>query len=188
MQKDGVKKGTTKLLTRDSRKSEYDPDKTVIISNISDDRFSKNTTDLRRELSTIFGKVNIDICFPTHKGATATYQFVTVEEADRVINNWKSDYFGGSTTIRKPKKGGNYGVIKDVAYDISDEDILNEIKEQYPSVIICKRIIRRDHPLKTIRIKFDNPEDLQKAIANTVILGNCRHQVEESYNNYISVR
>lgn len=64
-----VKKVVTKSLkdgSDNAQKAEYDPNKTVIITQINDNRFSKSTV-IKREISKVFTDVKIDRAYGTAK-------------------------------------------------------------------------------------------------------------------------
>ena len=145
----------------------YDALKTVIIAGHSDNKLN-NSRAMKQEISKSFRSINIDAAYPTSKG-TLVFQFKSKEEADQVISNWDSGFFGGGTSAHKPLQEKKYGAIKDVPLELDDDAVKELVGKRY-GVESCKRIIYRDGKKSHIvQCKFASETDLLKAIDEGII-------------------
>ena len=62
-------------------------------------------------------------------------QFMSPEEASEVLNKWNENCFGEKTRIRKanqPERPLRAVLIRDVPTELSEQDIIDSIVENYP--------------------------------------------------------
>ena len=146
----------------------FDQQKTVLIKGIRDKQYFANSIGLRRNLSKIFPLIAIDIAMTTTSGFVQ-YQFRTKEDADKVMQNWDSNNFGGGTKAIQPQAKTSIGIARDVPIDYTEEELSAEIKENYGATEV-KRLLRNEKPLPLLKVFFDTPELLQQAMASGIKL------------------
>jgi len=98
------------------------------------------------------------------------------------MQNWKSDIFGNNTSIDKYEPGANIisntkfqytsALIKHIPPNFPENIVLNNIKNNYNSVINIKRFIKNGNILNTIKIDFSNNDECLDFINNGFIIGN----------------
>ena len=145
---------------------EYKQQNTVLIKGIKTREYlSKDAIVLKRNLGKIFPQIPhipIDIAMTTTSG-TVQYQFRESEHAERIINGWKSDYFGGGTKAVKPQEQTTIGIARDVPIEYTEDELKEEILEEYNAIDI-KRLMRNGVPIPVVKIFFKAAENLQTAV------------------------
>ena len=77
------------------------------------------------------------VAFNTARG-NIHLEFSTPQEADEVFSNWKSEYLGPQTNIRKATSRSEQksAVIKGVPNDIEEVHIRAILQEKYPGIYV----------------------------------------------------
>ena len=146
---------------------QYDAKKTVIISGFTNTAL-KDSQSLKRAISQHFPFIGIDLAFTSIKG-TITFQFKTEAEADKVINEWKENYFvnkaNNKSKAAKPIEGKVHGVIIDAPLIFTDEEFETVIKKTYQiEDKSCRRMIIKGKRSPLMTVKFTSHAELTKAI------------------------
>ena len=154
---------------------------TVVISNVTDKSKCSSPSIFLKEISKIFVKLkitNINIR-PT---GLIFLQLASETEVQRVLENWRSNYFGGNTKVNvlhHHKKDLMKGVLKNVPTDISEAKILNEVKDEYSKCTKVQRFIKNGTLLPVVLLQFNDENQFSKAIDNGVTIDLMHFQLQE---------
>ena len=145
-------------------------DNVLVLSGALDIEKWKNHGTILREISSHFPCIKLLQSSSKHNGL-AFLTFATTEEAMKVCNAWQPTFFGTSTKVNIYKKGvNNMVIIKNTPTSISESEILNTVKDQYPSCTLSKRFIRNGSPLPIIQLTFDSTTDYNAILANGLVI------------------
>ena len=95
------------------------------------------------------------VAFNTARG-NIHLEFLNSQEADEVFSNWKADYLGTKTSIRKASARGEQrnAVIKGVPKEIEEVHITEILRKKYPGIYV-KRFVKADGTiLQTVKLTF----------------------------------
>lgn len=158
---------------------EFQPEKCVVIEcNGALETFRTLNRDLiRKTLSTNHGPLIIDLInrYKFHSVSPKfIVQFSSQCDVTKVVENWKTDSFEGSTaraTI-KPSSIDLIGMVKGVPLDIKDNTIQEVINSNYTGSIF-HRLYKDGHPLRTVKVTFADTNQVAEAIKNGLLLDSC---------------
>ena len=141
----------------------------------------RTSRDIRKEFNTTYKGMIIKHCRLTASGSI-TFEFENEETAIKVHEDWSTNYYGGNLGMRKPGQSNTTGIIKHVYDDLTEDDMRNEIMENYKDDIDNCEFLKRKADnsfMGLIKVAFKSREKLQKAIDDKIILGDQRYIVEE---------
>ena len=110
-------------------------------------------------------------------GGSYLIEFEDEKSAHEVETNWNEDHFNGNSGIVKPDEPNSTGIVKFVYNDMEEEELKDEIKQNYPGCIF-DLFKRNDVFTGTIKVKFQNEGQLQNAVDNKFKIANRLYLVE----------
>ena len=160
-----------------NKRIEFEREKCFVIDDIK----SKDQVSSDDNIRKIVGnqhKVVIDRISRSRNGKIFV-QLGDQKDVEQVIKNWNQENFGGSTISKSEKPQRKLGVLKGVPLYMTDEDIQAELQNSGYKHADVKRITKQGSPTRALRVRFDNSDDLEKAIKGNVVLQNLVIRVEE---------
>ena len=137
-----------------------------------------NSTKLRREFNKHFKNVIIKEATITAAGSYKL-EFENIEDANTVQNNWKKDYLGGNSGMVKIGEQNSTGLVKFVYDDdLTEEDIEESIKENYPEARI-ELFKKGNNFTGMIKVVFKEERQLEESIKNKFKICNRKYLVEK---------
>ena len=166
---------------KDSTSPKIDNDKKErerIVRKPSDKKI-RNSSFIRGTINKEFPGVVIRECRPTAAGSIYI-EFDTKEDAENIQARWKKEMFGGNEGMFKIDTMKNIGIVKNIVIgDENEEDIKEDIKENYPGA--KPELFKRPDGtfMGTIKIKFCDEKQMQKVVSDRFKLFRQRYIVEE---------
>ena len=178
---------TPKKPTPSQNNSRFDPTKCVVISDFDKESIAKlNQDNIRRELSTEFGPIMIDLInrykFHTDKPKLIV-QFASSQSVDNVIQNWSTSLFGGSNVRKTIKPNNIIGMIHGVPIDIKDGDLEIVLRELDTRATVYRLKATDGSLLRTVKVTFSDQKQLNKLLVEglTVAKYNMLFRVEKPF-------
>ena len=153
----------------------FDVQKNVVIHSIHNIAEIKGDDQVRKEIGKICSSAIVDTISRSHPTNPKIFvQLRTEESVDMVLSHWDSQTFGGSC-VRKPQRKPRLctGVAKGVPLDISDDELQAAVGEVCVGATTTRLTTRRNGeraPLHAVKVVFASPDQLQKAIAQGLLL------------------
>ena len=126
----------------------------------------KDSVQIKKEFAKHFPLKRLIRAFNTTRG-NVHLEFVSKEEADEVIEKWKSEFLGDSTKIRRAlstEKPNGAVIIKKVPLDVNDEMIQSCLNTQFKDAKPTPFIKRDSTELGTVKIVLKSENGLGKAL------------------------
>lgn len=158
----------TSIVRSNLSDSNYDANKTIIITGVKDAKYLNSSSNIRSELSRHFYRIPIETAYFSAKGKIIV-QFKEEDDAKKVISGWNESFFGGETKCQPPTNNFT-GFAKDVPSDMTDEEIKNDLKMQFPHATAI-RMKKGEKMLNCLKIQFTTIDDLTKSINSGIFLG-----------------
>ena len=153
-------------------------ERTLIVRKYTDAKI-RTSKDIRRAINQEFtGEVIRNA--RTTVGGSILLEFDDKDTADRIKNNWKPTLFGGNAGVVKIRDNPPAGIVKNVFIDDdkTEDDVIEEINKTYPDSEV-DLFHKNDEFTGTIKILFNNPEELERALANRITIFDQRHIMEK---------
>ena len=171
---------------RNVEKIERDPE-TILIANPT-----KNFWDsmaIKKEYAKYFPLKRLVYAFNTACGKIHL-PFISPEEASEVLNKWNKNCFGEKSQIRKanqPERPLRAVLIRDVPTELSEEDIIDSIVENYPDST-ASRFVKEDRtPLGTVKIVFKSGQLHEKALNEGIFVDNIYYRTQKFIQTGIQI-
>ena len=176
-----VKQQSTSLKEVPKVKDPAKYEKTIIVKSYSDKNI-KNSVDIRKAVGPVYKDAAIIEARTTVKGHILL-EFADKQTAEKVIETWKPDLFGGNKGVVKLKRPKAAGLIKYVCQnDASEEEILEAAITSYPNTDIELFKNKEGRFTGTIKVTFNSEDDLNAAMNNPVYINNHRYRMEKYEN------
>ena len=126
-------------------------------------------------MSRLFPRIKLVRCNISPTGLIFL-NFFDETNANNVFNNWEHHYFGsggkgdGTKIIFFRKKENNTLVLKNINTNFLEGDLLNTIKDQYPSTQSVNFFMKDNKKLNICKISFSNSSDMDAALKNGVFI------------------
>ena len=143
------------------------------------DKEIRHSSNIRKLFNKEFPAVVIRSCRTTAAGSILI-EFDSSTDAEDIQVRWKKDFFGGNQGMEKMERGMSTGIIKHVYLD-DDEDeeaVAANIEENYPGA--TAELFKRpdDTFMGTIKVKFSDTEQMNKAKNERFTLFRHRYYME----------
>jgi len=147
----------------------------VIIKNAQIPNFS--FPEFKLVFSTFYPNMKLKTAYKKHN-ADITLVLLSEADASLILNSWKNTYFGTNTTVIRPGASATKSVvIKDMPQKLIENEILNEIKNEYDSVSEVTRFKKENKILPVIKVDFKCSQDYDRSIANGITIKNMFFKV-----------
>ena len=141
----------------------------------------RDSITIKKEFAHFFPLKKLVFAFNTARG-NIHLEFLTVEEAKEVLENWNSNCFGDNTTIRKashPEKPLRAVLIRGVPIELSEKIIEEGLETDFPGVR-AKRFIKKDKTLLgTVKLVFQKEIDFETALKEGLFLDNIYYRAQK---------
>jgi hypothetical protein len=141
----------------------------------------RTSRDIRRAFNKHYQGVIIKHCRLTASGSI-TFEFDDETIAKSVQNEWSLEYFGGNKGMKIPGDFNTVGMVKHVYDDFTEQDIKQDILNNYPGDIKKCEFQKRKSDQSfngMIKIEFASREALLKVVSDRIKFCNQRYIVEE---------
>ena len=148
---------------------------TILI--VSGNQKYRDSIEIKRAFSKIFPMKKLIVAVNTARG-NIHLEFLNSQEADEVFSNWKADYLGTKTSIRKASARGEQrnAVIKGVPKEIEEVHITEILQKKYPG-ISAKRFVKADGTiLQTVKLTFQSELQYNNALSEGLFLDSIYYQ------------
>jgi hypothetical protein len=167
----------------------FDPEKCVVITDINREIIVKlNNDKIREAISKKYGPIIIDLINRCKfQGPSPKYiiQLADTDTAKKIIDQWDSSLFGGSSARATIKPDAHVGVLKGVPIHLTDDVILADISKAHDSTKIYRLKTRNNEPLRTVKVTFNSEGDLDKALNEGILLDSLNMLFRiEKFNPY----
>ena len=136
-----------------------------------------NSRVLRKEFNKCFENVILKEA-RISAGGSFILEFEDLAEAKRVQKNWKNEYLGGNSGMVDAGERNCTGLVKFVDDDLTEKDIEENIKENYPGA--RHELFKKGGEfLGLIKVTFKDENELEEVIANKFTLGRRKYLVEK---------
>jgi hypothetical protein len=159
------------------KRIEFERKKCFVIDDIKSKEQVSSDDNIRKVVGNQH-KVVIDRISRSRNGKIFV-QLADQKDVEQVIKNWNRANFGGSTINKSEKPQRKLGVLKGVPHYMTEGDIQTELQNSGYNHVDVKRITKQGSPTRAMRVRFDNTDDLEKAIRSNVTLQNLVIRVEE---------
>lgn len=161
-----------KQLPKKSSKVPFSPERCVVLHSFSNDSLAINTVSIRQAISRIVDHPVIQFLNQyDNNDPKVIVQFEKNTSAESLMEKWNSNKEGCS--IRRPNKKQAYaeGVAKGIPTSISEENLLEIFKSQFPSCIKIIRFLNKEKkPITMVKAVFKDAADLENSIHNGLYL------------------
>ena len=97
-------------------------------------------------------------------------QLANKEQLYRIVEEWKSELFGGSSARYTMKPNLNIGMLKGVPVNISDDQLAADLSTHFDGAKHYRLKSSNGTPLRTVKIEFADSNHLKTACQNGVQL------------------
>lgn len=171
---------------KDKGTVKFDAAKCIVIHSMETEHYKKlNQDSVRRELSTKFGPIMVDLinrCKPNSSNPKLLVQFAKESLVDQIISKWDATLFGGSEVRKTIKPNTLIGIMKGVPLNVD----VKEIKSTTHGVCDIYRMKMSDGTLlRTVKVTFTELEHLDNALSEGLLLEghNILCRVEHPHNH-----
>ena len=169
-------------------KSQVNKHNSLVIRNIQDRKFIKDSPSIKREFNNHFKDTKIVTAFPTRSG-TLIIELESKNDVEQVAKGWKSSFFQNVSSVADNEPGTSCEImgdiqnlkviLKNVDLDLSDEQITSELSEQFNGASFKRFINRNKKPLKVGVITLSCHQHLIKLLEGEIFLCNLLMKTEE---------
>ena len=140
---------------------------TILI--VSGNQKYRDSFEIKRAFSKVFPKKKLVVVFNTARG-NFLLKFSNPQEADEVFSNWKLEYLGPQTNIRKASSRSEQksAVTKGVPNDIEEVHIKAILQEKYPRIYVTRFVKAEGKILQTVKLTFQSELQYSTAISEGV--------------------
>ena len=153
-----------------------DPNKILIAS--STNRF-RDSIEIRKEFAKLFPLKRLVFAFNTARG-NIHQEFLTVEEADEVFNNWQPHFFGQNSVIRKAstqEKIKKAVIIRHVTTDKTETQIETDLAFNFK--VKASQFVKKDGTvLGTMKLIFETNQDQEIVTTDGIFLDNIFYRAQ----------
>ena len=153
-----------------------DPNKILIAS--STNRF-RDSIEIKKEFARLFPLKRLVFAFNTARG-NIHLEFLTVEEADEVFNNWQPHFLGQNSVIRKAstqEKINKAEIIRHVPTDKTETQIETDLAFNFN--VKASRFVKKDGTvLGTVKLIFETSQDQEKVTTDGIFLDNIFYRAQ----------
>ena len=110
-------------------------------------------------------------------GGSYVLEFDKADDINEVEESWDNTYFGGNSGLVKINEKNCIGMVKYVYDDISEDEITRNINQNYPGTK-HELFKKNDEFTGSIKVTFNNENDLKAAIANRFKIKSRYYMVE----------
>ena len=142
----------------------------------------KNSLNFKEKLFAKFPKRSITKCFFKRNGII-NIEFNNVQDLNYVQENWNSfDDFPNSSVINlnQLKNKNNFCniIIRDVPLNLTDAEILNDLKLNCEKLQSVQRFIKKGKPLPIVKLTFKDESNINEIINSGIYINNMFFQPE----------
>lgn len=137
----------------------------------------KDSKGIRQAFNKEYPGIIIRNCMIT-AGGSFKIELDNEEDTEAIKGRWKRELFGGNEGVVAPDALHTSGIVKHVYLDASEEDIDKWIREKTYS-FKCGVFKRNDQFHGTIKITFNNREDLMDVLSDRIKILDQRFILEE---------
>ena len=173
--------GNTYYYSHKEQELNIDRTKTVMISKGIYRNLVKSSQTIKSTFNRHFTGMKINSTFVT-KGGSLLIELSSKEDAEKVESEWRSDFFaerGKSTVCSTLEKLNRSILLKRVPTNLTEDFLIGEMSKKF-SVTAVKRFVTRNQvQLQTVKIDFENREDIQECLKEGVRIGHELFRAEE---------
>ena len=172
----------------DINKSQVDKHHSLVIRNIQDRKFIKDSPSIKKEFSKYFKDCKVISAFPTRSGALII-ELSNRNDAEKVYKNWKPTFFCSTSLAAQEQFRTSCeilsdiknlrAILKNVDRHLTDEEITLDLSKQFAGASF-KRFVNRDkEALKVGLVSLSSQKHLDEILKEDIYLGNILVNVEE---------
>ena len=116
-------------------------------------------------------------------------EFTTPEEADCVLQGWRTEFFGGDSQVRRAsdRNEQHSAVIRGVQLEVSDSDMTSALTDNFPDVRI-RRFEKSDkQSLQTVELTYPSKTQIDKATIDAIFIDHLYYQPVELIQQEIRI-
>ena len=154
---------------------QMDESKTISIGNIKDKDLIISSAKIKSQFNRCFPRMEIIHCKKSMNGFVLI-ELDTSDDAKKVIEQWKGDIFFNTsfnkeqpTEVTLLEDARAKAVIEDVDKDFTDDEITENIQQQFPHAR-ARRFINKYGPTHCVLLTFKSKQDLDKANNSKVVI------------------
>jgi len=159
-----------KLVVKESETENTVEEYKIIIKNANIDTFS--FPDFKLNFASLFPNMKIKSAYKKPNKDVTVILFNEFD-AMSVISKWNQTYFGSNTSVSRPGASVvNSVIIKDMPLKLMENELLNEIQEQYNSATEITRFKKDNKLMPVVKVDFNSVTDFNKCLTNGVTVKN----------------
>ena len=140
----------------------------------------RDSTKIRRTIAKLLHLKKVVYAFTTARGNTHL-EFLTVEEADIVLESWNPDFFGGDSATRKAnnKTNEHSALIRGVPLKLDNNEVAQHLDNNFPGIKARRFVKAVKLALQTVELSFPSKLLYVKDISDGILLDALFYQPVE---------